>query len=110
MLMRVWLYACKLALLGFTVMIGGLILVIRTGSMVVVDVGFAIVTPIGIAGGLLGVWFFLLRRRTDCPLCGRPSWPTFYGRHSLAVDCEACGVVCANVVRDFRFKVCEGRG
>jgi hypothetical protein len=57
------------------------------------EIGLCIILPLGLAGGLLGLWWPLFGIRTACPECGIPSNWIFIPKSTVAVACDQCGCV-----------------
>lgn len=101
MLVRIWvLYVCKLIALAF----GMVALSILLNSRLMLFIALAIILLICIAGALIALIYMVFRRPIACPNCGGVS--VLIGDNKrLGVECGSCGMVTANPLWDFNFRV-----
>jgi len=67
-------------------------------------VSTAVFLSLGFVGALLAIVYGLFRRPVACPNCGGAS-ALLAGNRRAGVDCDRCGLVTANPITDFRFRV-----
>lgn len=96
---RVWYHACQLAVVAIAVALAGtaipMLSVLRT-------TGLWTFVPLGVAGALLGIIGVTCGIRSGCPVCGNAASWVGPAKHVLAVDCEKCGLVGGNPLKDLR--------
>jgi hypothetical protein len=99
---RVWYHACQLAVAALALACVGaavpMLSLLRT-------IGLWVFVPVGIAGALLGILGVTCRIRSGCPVCGKAANWVGPAKHVLAVDCEKCGLVRGNPLKDLRPRV-----
>ncbi len=106
MFLRIWcLYACKLALVCMVLILVGYFMPDAGPWKSVSIVATAILIPVVITGALAAVWACVLRKPVACPSCGTPAKAVMRSQYDIGVECDACGLVHANVLTGLRLKV-----
>lgn len=103
MFFRIWFYVCKISFLLFC------LLLVTFGveiwfpeAKVAITVFLAILIPMCIFGGVLGIAIFLFGMRLRCPYCNRRD-TSLGGRNNLMIlQCDHCGIAYGNIIRDFK--------